>query len=174
MELAPGSSLAQSRLGWVQTFLGRPDLSIASFERAIEIDPNNADTYVWFSEALNYAGQPERAIEAGNTALRFDPITTPNVIHHIGHGYFLQGDLGKAEEYDRRAIRMAPSFPPARIVMAAILAEAGRVEEAKEQIADLLEIDSEYNFQRYDERYPYFSFEHRERMKNALTAAGLT
>ncbi len=131
----------------MQTFLRQPGLSIESFERAIEIDPNNADTYVWFSEALNYAG-PERAIEAGNTALRFDPITTPNVIHHIGHGYFLQGELGKAEEYDRRAIRMAPSFPPARIVMAAILAEAGRFEEAKEQITDLLEIDSEYNFQR--------------------------
>lgn len=173
VELAPNSSLTQSRLGWVLTFLRQPELSLKCFERAIEIDPNNADTYVWFSEALNYAGQPERAVEAGETALRFDPVAPPNVLHHIGHGYFLMGDLEKAEEFDRRAIRMAPSFPPARIVMSAILAESGRIDEAKEQIADLLAIDSEYNFRRYDERYPYYSSEHRERMTSALSDAGL-
>lgn len=173
VELAPTSAFAQCRIGWVQTFLRQPELSIESFERALEIEPNNADTYVWFSEALNYAGQPIRAVEAGMTALRFDPVAPPNVLHHIGHGYFLMGDLERAEEYDRRAIRMAPSFPPARIVMAAILAEAGRTDEAREQIADLLAIDSDYNFQRYDERYPYYSHEHRARMQHALTAAGL-
>ncbi|MEM9496421.1 MAG: winged helix-turn-helix domain-containing protein [Pseudomonadota bacterium] len=174
VELAPNSSLAQSRFGWVQTFLRNPEASIESFERAIEIDPNNADTYIWFSEALNYAGQPERAIEVGKMALRFDPVAPPNAIHHIAHGYYLTGDLEKAEEYERRAIRMAPSFPPARLVMSAILMAAGRPGEAKEQMADLLAIDSEYSFQRYDERYPYNDPEHRDRMAAAVKAAGLT
>jgi len=173
IELAPESSVAHSRFGWVHTFLRKPELAIRSFERAVEIDPNNADTYVWFSEALNYGGQPERGIEAGKTALRFDPVAPPNVLHHIGHGYFLAGNLEKAEEFVRRAIRMAPSFPPARIVMAAILVEAGRLNEAKEQVADLLTIDSGYNFKHYDERYPYYSNEHRERMTSAIKSAGI-
>lgn len=174
VELAPNSSLAQSRFGWVQTFLRQPEASITSFERAIDIDPNNADTYIWFSEALNYAGQPERAVEAGETALRFDPVAPPNALHHIAHGYFLSGDLEKAEEYERRAIRMAPSFPPARLVMSAIMVAAGRPGEAKEHMADLLAIDSNYSFQRYDERYPYHDPEHRDRMATAVKAAGLT
>jgi TolB-like protein len=173
VELAPSSSLAQSRIGWVQTFLRQPEASIDSFERAISIDPNNADTHIWFSEALNYAGQPERAIIAGETALRFDPVAPPNALHHIAHGYFLLGDLENAEEYERRAIRMAPSFPPARLVMSSILVEAGRLGEAKEQMADLLAIDSDYNFQRYEERYPYHDPEHRDRMAAAVKAAGL-
>lgn len=173
VELDPDSSLAQSRLGWVQTFLRQPEHSIKSFERAVEIDPNNADTYVWFSEALNYAGQPERAVHAGMAALRFDPVAPPNVLHHIGHGYFLQGDLENAVEYVGRAIRMAPSFPPARIVMAAILVEAGRTKAAREQIGDLLSIDLDYSFKRYDERYPYYSDQHRARMTAALKSAGL-
>ncbi len=174
VELAPNSSLAQSRIGWVQTFLGQPEASIESFERAVAIDPNNADTHVWFSEALNYAGQPERALSAGETALRFDPVAPPNALHHIAHAYFLSGDLERAEEFERRAIRMAPSFPPARLVMSAILVEAGRLGEAKEQMADLLDIDSDYNFQRYDERYPYHNPEQRERMAIAVKAAGLS
>ena len=173
VELAPHSSLAQSRMGWVQTFLQQPEASIESFERAIALDPNNADTHIWFSEALNYAGQPRRAVEAGETALGFDPVAPPNALHHIAHGYFLLGDLEKAEEYERRAIRMAPSFPPARLVMSAIMVACGRLGEAKEQMADLLAIDSEYSFQRYDERYPYHDPEHRERMANAVKAAGL-
>lgn len=173
VELDPDSSLAHSRLGWVQTFLREPDLSIQSFERAIGLDPNNADTHTWFCEALNYAGQPERALEAGEKSLRFDPVAPPNCLHHIGHAHFLMGDLKKAEEYDRRAIRMAPTFPPARIVMAAIFVESGKLDEAREQIADLLAIDPEYDFNRYDERYPYYSDGHRERMKTALQIAGL-
>ncbi|MCR9137806.1 MAG: winged helix-turn-helix domain-containing tetratricopeptide repeat protein [Alphaproteobacteria bacterium] len=173
VELGPNSSLAHSRLGWVQTFLQEPKLSIQSFERALELDANNADTHTWFCEALNYAGQPQRALEIGEKSLRFDPVAPPNCLHHIAHAYFLMGELEKAAEYDQRAIRMAPSFPPARIVMSAILVESGRIEEAREQIADLLSIDPGYNFLRYDERYPYYSAEHRERMSAALKTAGL-
>jgi len=174
VELAPNSSMAQSRMGWVQTFLRQPKASIESFERAIAIDPNNADTLIWFSEALNYAGQPERAVKAGKTALRFDPVAPPNALHHIAHGYFLSGDLDNAEKFERRAIRMAPSFPPARLVMSAILVAAGRLGEAKEQMADLLAIDSNYNFGRYEERYPYHDPKHRARMAAAVKAAGLS
>jgi len=173
IDLAPNSSLANSRFGWVQTFLRKPDASIKSFERALEIDPNNADTYFWFSEALNYAGQPERAIEAGMTGLRFDPVAPPNALYHIAHGHFLSGNLEKAEEYNKRAIRMAPTFPPARILMSAILVEAGRLDEAKEQVSDLLAIDSDYSFQRYDERYPYYDKEHRLRVTSAIKKAGI-
>ena len=173
INLAPMSSLANSRYGWVQTFLRNPEAAIKSFETALEIDPNYADTYFWFSEALNYAGQPERAIEMGLIGLQFDPIAPPNALHHIAHGHFLSGDLAEAEEYEWRAIRMAPSFPPARIVMSAILVEAGRVEEAKEQVADLLAIDSDYTFQRFDERYPYHDQEHHRRMTTAIKLAGI-
>jgi Tfp pilus assembly protein PilF len=173
VELAPHSSLAQCRMGWVQTFLRQPEASVESFERAIGIDPNNADTHIWFSEALNYAGQPERAVKVGETALRFDPVAPPNALHHIAHGYFLSGNLDKAEEFERRAIRMAPSFPPARLVMSAIMVASGRLGEAKEQMADLLAIDSDYNFKGYEERYPYHNPEHRERMACAVKAAGL-
>jgi len=173
IELAPLSSLANSRCGWVQTFLRNPEGAIKSFEKALEIDPNNADTYFWFSEALNFAGLPERAIQAGFTGLKFDPVSPPNALHHIAHSHFLSGNLTEAEEYEWRAIRMAPSFPPARIVMSAILVEAGRLDEAKEQIADLLAIDSEYSFQRFDERYPYHDDEHRHRIATAIKLAGI-
>jgi TolB-like protein/Flp pilus assembly protein TadD len=174
VELDDHSSLAFSRLGWVQTFLRQPEKAIANFERSLSMDPNNADTHIWFSEALNYAGQPERAEKIGMKSLEFDPFSPPNCLHHIGHAHFLMGNLEKAAEYDLRAIRMAPSFPPARIVMAAIYSEMGQLDQAREQIADLLAIDPGYNFKRYDERYPYYSEDHRRRMREGLLSAGLS
>lgn len=173
VELGPDSSLAHTRLGWVQTFLKKPDISIVSFERAVELDPNNADTYIWFSESLNFAGQPERALEMGEKALLFDPVAPPNILHHIAHAYFLMGELEKAVEYDQRAIRMAPSFPPARIILCASLIESGKIDEAKQQIADLIAIDSGYTLGRFMERYPYFNKQHLNRITTALKTAGL-
>lgn len=111
--------------------------------------------------------------KAGMTGLRFDPVVPPNALYHIAHGHFLLGDLSEAEEYNKRAIRMAPSFPPARIVMSAILVEAGCLDETKEQVADLLAIDSDYSLQRHDERYPYYDKGHRKRMSTAIKLAGI-
>ncbi len=171
--LAPDSSFALSRLGWVQMFMARPDDSIASFEKSIKLDPRNADAYSWFCDALNFTGDPRRAIEIGETALRYDPLSPPNVVHHLGHAHFLLGHLDKAEELERRATKMVPAFPPARMGLAATLVELGRIDEAREQIARLREMHPQHNVQTFNERYPYHNPEHRQRVLEGLRAAGL-
>ncbi len=173
VELAPSSSFAHSRLGWVQTFLSESENAVASFERALEIDPNNADAYIWFAETLNFAGNPARAIEMGETALRTDPVAPPNCIFHIGHAQFLLGDLKAAAENIGRVIEIVPGFPIARVVMTATLAELGQLDAAKEQIAALKKIHADYNLATFNERYPYANDDHRARVAAGLTAAGL-
>ena len=57
--------------------------------------------------------------------------------------------------------------------MAPILVECGRLDEATEQVADLLAIDPAYNFQHSDALYPYYSNEYRKRMASAIKLAGI-
>jgi adenylate cyclase len=53
------------------------DQAIAEGERAIALDPNNADSYAVQAEALNYAGRPEEALRAVAQAMRLNPHYPP-------------------------------------------------------------------------------------------------
>ncbi len=171
--LAPNSSLAQSRLGWVQVFLPEPEKSVASFERALKLDPHNTDALAFFPEVLNFAGDPARAVGVGEIALKFDPVPPPNVTFHIGHAHFLLGDLENAEKWIGRAIEMAPTFPVARLLMAATLVELGKEESAKSQINALRKMHPQHNISTFNLRYPYHDNEHRSRVLAGLRTAGL-
>jgi len=171
--LDPDSSLAHCRMGWLRTIMKEPDAAIASFERSVALDPNNADTHIWFSDALNFAGQPARGIEAGKIALHFDPVAPPNVFHHIAHSHYLLGKLDAAREFENRAVRIAPLFPPARIVLAATLVELGLVDEARDHVADLQRLDPRFTASVFLNRYPYRDGGQSQRIANALVTAGL-
>ena len=171
--LDPTSSFVNSRLAWVRTFQGRHDEAMTTFERARTLDPNNVEALTWYCEALNYAGDPEQALEIGAASLKHDPLPPPNCLHHIGHAHFLLGNLEKALDYGSRALRMAPSFPAANIVMAAINWEAGNAAEARELVTNMTLSNPRLTFARFYDRYPYARPEHKDRVANAIREAGL-
>jgi adenylate cyclase len=51
--------------------------AIAEAERAIALDPNNADGYAVQADALNFAGRPEEALRAIGQAMRLNPRYPP-------------------------------------------------------------------------------------------------
>ena len=173
VKMAPQLALTHCRLGWVSTIIGDHALALEEFERAIELEPNNADTYVWFCDALNFAGFPERAIPMGEAALRFDPVAPPNVLHHLAHANFLLGKLEEAKALDMRAAELVPYFPPTRLNLAATLYELGDIEAAKAQIETLLGYEEGFSLARFWDRYPYAKKDQQERVAKALEASGL-
>ena len=106
-------------------------------------------------------------------ALQFDPIAAPNCIFHIGHSYFLIGELEPARRQIQQAIERAPAFPVPRLIMAATLAELGAITEARQQIDALLHTHPDHSIGAVDSRYPYASDDQRRRVVDGLRAAGL-
>lgn len=174
VELKDTSGFAHSRLAWALTISGQHEPSLKHFRRAVELEPKNAEVYAWYCEALNFAGEPEKAIDVAETCLHFDPIAPANVLHHLGHARFLLGEFEAAIELEARVARVMPSFPPGRIIATAALVETNRQDEAREQIEAILDYNPDFKLLHFQERYPYKDQAQLDRISKALIAAGLT
>ena len=159
--------------GWALIIDSAHDASMEHFSKALALEPNNAEVYAWYCEALNFAGEPEQAIDAAETCLHFDPIAPPNVLHHLAHSKFLLGELEEAVELENRVARIMPSFPPGRIIAASALVELGRADEAAEHIQDILTYNPEFKLSDFRDRYPYRHQAQKDRIVKALEIAGL-
>src|SRR5712692_1593368 len=68
---------AHALLSGVYYFKQQYDPAIAEGERAIALDPNNADSYAEQADALNPAGRPEEALKMTEQAMRLNPHYPP-------------------------------------------------------------------------------------------------
>jgi len=173
VELDPYSSFGQSQLGWVQSFLREHSGAIASFERSLELDPNNANSLGFFAEVLNFAGNPARAIEMAEEALRYDPMPPPNIYSHLGHAYLLLNDLETAHEFLGRAIQMVPGFPVPKYFMSVTEVELGNLDAANVHVEALLKMYPLTNISIFDTRIPYADDQQRARILAGMKSAGL-
>src|SRR4029434_3450472 len=65
--------------------------AIAEGRRAIALDPNNADSYAFQAQALNFAGRPEEALPMAEQAMRLNPHYQPLYLFELGWAYRLTG-----------------------------------------------------------------------------------
>ena len=160
--------LAHARLGWVLIFVGRYEEAIASMERAVELEPNWAESYIWFAEALNYAGDPARGGDMASKAVALEPVTPPvyNLIE--GHSHYLLRDYDTAIELFKSAISRAPGFPLPYLLLGIVYFELNRFEDAASQFAFLREALPPNILDTVVGRLPYRDDEPKRRMRDAL------
>ncbi len=135
-------AVAYFALGRVHMLRGEHDASIAALDTAIDLNPSFAHAYHGRGFALTLAGRLEEAKEMLGKAERLSPrdplFWTFKIIHALVH--VLSEDYEAAVEWSRKAMqvpRAAGYWPHA--VLAAALANLGRIEEARAAVAVALE-----------------------------------
>jgi adenylate cyclase len=120
--------------------LGRTADGVRAWERALALDPNNAAARAGLGIARIYMRLPDRALESIDQALRLSP-RDPLIYHWLANRGLACALLGRWDEALEAAEssvgRMGSQVGYA--VLAAALADAGRVEEARAAYAELLE-----------------------------------
>ena len=134
---------------WVQCALGltefiakNPDTAIAHYRRAIDLNPNFALAHGYLSCQLAYAGEAEAAIETGHKAIRLSP-RDPELFHFhvgVGTGHFIAERYEEAVTWANKVIADRPETPAGHRLLAASLAQLGRIAEARKALEDLLKI----------------------------------
>ena len=109
---------AHSLLSLVYTQKQQYDQAIAEGERAIALDPNNADSYAWQAEALNWAGRPVEALRAVEQAMRLNPRYPPLYLLELGWTYRMTGRYAEAIATLKEVISRMPTHLAAHFNLA--------------------------------------------------------
>ena len=110
--------IAHSVLSNVYTWTHQPDQAVAEGERAIALDPNNADSYGLLAQTLNNAGRSEEALQMMAQAMRLNPHYPPWYLWEVSFAYRMTGRYAEAIATLQELIHRAPNFIIAHMELA--------------------------------------------------------
>jgi serine/threonine protein kinase/Tfp pilus assembly protein PilF len=130
LSLDPDLPEGHARLGWIRTsydwdFRGAE----ASYARALELAPGNADVLRGAGALASNLGRFEEAIDLYSRALKQDPLGSASY-HNLGLALASVGRLSEAESAYLKALELAPQRAAARARLSLTLLALGRGEEA--------------------------------------------
>jgi len=126
--------------------------AIAEAERAMVLEPNDADACVTLGEILSCAGRPQEAVGLVEKALRLDPHYPASYLFALGQAYYLTGRHEEAIAALKRLLTRNPNHPRAHFFLAMVYSEVGRKEEARTEIAAC---GPAYSLERVRDKIPY-------------------
>ncbi len=100
---------AHSRLGQTYSLQQQYDQALAEGERAIALDPNNADSYFVQANVLNNAGRSEEALRMLAQGMRLNPRYSPIYLEELGKAYYQLDRYSEAIATLKEATRRSPT-----------------------------------------------------------------
>lgn len=110
---------AHRLLGRVYLQRRQYDPALLEMERAIALNPNDADSYASQGVVLTWSGRLEGAVQALEMALKFDPRANTERRLHLGMAYYLTGQYAKAIDELKRGVARTPDNVFLHITLAA-------------------------------------------------------
>jgi len=167
--LKPGDYSSHWILGRAYKKVRDFDRAKAEYERALELNSNDASLLAEMVEFLVQTGRAEDAIAQSKLAMRINPHYPDWYLWNLGWAQYFAGDYEEALVSLKRM-----SNPPngARRTLAAVLVRLGRVEEARAVIAAFREKAPDFTVATMEN----FAFQNRtylERWMEDLRTAGL-
>jgi adenylate cyclase len=146
--------------------------AIAEAKRAIALDPNGADAHYRLGSTLQFAGRQQEAIASLQKAIRINPIAPAAYFLSLGRAYRDTGRYEEAIGEFKKVINRTPDSGFAHYGLAATYSLAGRDEEARAEVAEVLRINPKVSLEGA-KRIPYKNKADRDRIIVAMRKAGL-
>jgi adenylate cyclase len=140
LAIDPTDAMGHFALATSLLMLGLHQQSIAEAELAIFFNPNHAWSHGAVGGARAFGGRPSEAVEPLLTVLRLSPLDPLDYLwmHWIGRAHYWSGDYEAAVLAAQRVWRSHPRVSFAGSTLIAALGQMGRVEEAKQVMAEAI------------------------------------
>ena len=166
-------SVAHSALGWFYLFIKQHDLAVMEGERAIALNPNDAEAYANLASTLNCVGRAQEAVGLVEKAMRLNPRYPAFYLYVLGHAFRLLGRTEEAITIQKRALARSPDFLVSHVALAVMYSESERAQEARTEAAEILRIYPHFSLERWQQGIPFKGQVEVARVATALRKAGL-
>lgn len=136
IDLDEESVLAHGVLARAYAATGKYDLAMAESERALEINPSDAEVLRARAAVLLWTGRIEESIATAEIANRLDPNGSPEAALNLGIAYLLGGRFADAVRLLETVRARFPAYPLLDLPLAGAYAELGRMNDAKEALEE--------------------------------------
>ena len=116
---------------------GRIEQALLEANLAVQLNPNDLTGHASLGHLLISAGQPDEGIASLDRALQLSP-KDPRLYIYLdikSSGHFVAGRYDEAAKVAKDAVNRHPDDQAGRVLLAASLGKAGRIEEAREVLA---------------------------------------
>ncbi len=134
IDLDPDCVLAHSVLARAYTAVRKYDLGLAESERALAMNPSDAEVLLARAAVLLWTGRIDESIQAAEAATRLSMSIGPEASLNLGLAYLLSGRYSDAVRLLEAQRARFPSYPLLDFPLAAAYAELGRIGDAREAV----------------------------------------
>ncbi len=168
LELDPTVPFAHGVLGNIHLWSHHDhERALAEARRWIELDPNDADGVLNLAHVLVWAGRPGEALPLIEKSMQLNPHYSFITLFNLGHAHWVLGDCQAALAAFGRGIARNPDFAPNHVFHGVVLAELGKIGEARAAMDEGRRLGMDQAHTRL-QTLPYARDEDRERARQAL------
>jgi adenylate cyclase len=158
--------------GVVLVHLASFDEAIREMESAVRLAPSHAHISALAAYVHRYTGDAARAVDLLDRAIKLSPGYPPWYLNTKAVAMRIIGEIAEAEHLLREAQRRDPNFPMPIALLASLLGQENRLDEARAEIRKLLRLEPEFSTARWGAQSPYREREIREYEEKGLLLAG--
>jgi adenylate cyclase len=172
-ELDPSMGQAHFSASMLHMIQKNHDLAIQAAAAAVQHNPNYADGWAQYAQALVYNGQPEEGLLKLARAMELNPRYAFFYTWIQGKAYMLLGQLDLAEQLFLEVIERNAHFLGAHLTLAAIYAQQDRIDDAEFEAAEILALFPDFSIAAVEKLASYRQPEHLAFYIDGLRKAGL-
>ena len=166
------NSGAFSRLGTLHLWRGEHDKSITMRKKAYTLNPNDSGNIAGMAWTMFASGEPEEALVLIKEAMRLNPSFPDWWLMILQESYRLSGRYDEAIDAIHEELRRLDNYFT-RTRLALYYAQTGRDEEARAEIAKVLQLRPDMNLETWEKAQFFKNKEWIERDLNDLRRVGL-
>jgi adenylate cyclase len=138
---------------------GKYEEAIGEGEKAIAMEPNNANSYAFLARALRYAGRPNETIDNVKKAMRLHPYYPAYYLLDLGGAYDMAGQYNEAlatfKNFLERSLKGDFFLLFAHEWLTITYGRLGQMEKARSHADEILKINPKYTVAFFRKSTPY-------------------